>query len=72
MKKVFYLEACESGSMFEGLLPKNTNIYVTTTANSEESSYATHCHGDPHVSKEFGTCLEDLYSISWMEELRRK
>ncbi|KAK9923944.1 hypothetical protein M0R45_032340 [Rubus argutus] len=66
---VFYLEACESGSMFEGLLPKNLSIYATTAANAQESSYATYCYDDdPRVPKEFGTCLGDLYSISWMED----
>ncbi|THU72753.1 hypothetical protein C4D60_Mb04t15520 [Musa balbisiana] len=34
---VFYLEACESGSIFEGLLPNNINIYATTAANPMES-----------------------------------
>ena len=32
---VFYLEACESGSIFEGLLPEGLNIYATTAANAE-------------------------------------
>jgi len=27
---VFYLEACESGSMFNQILPNNWNIYATT------------------------------------------
>ncbi|CAB4272084.1 unnamed protein product [Prunus armeniaca] len=36
---VFYLEACESGSIFEGLLPKNVSIYATTSANAEEDGY---------------------------------
>lgn len=40
---VFYMEACESGSMFEGLLPTDANIYATTAANSHESSYGTYC-----------------------------
>lgn len=40
---VFYLEAGESGSMFEGLLPSDENIYATTAANSQESSYGTYC-----------------------------
>ncbi|KAM1270532.1 hypothetical protein ACFX13_032425 [Malus domestica] len=64
---VFYIEACEAGSMFEGLLSSNLNIYATTASNSEESSYGTYCPGDPSVPDEFDTCLGDLYSISWME-----
>ncbi|XLU21381.1 hypothetical protein S245_057447, partial [Arachis hypogaea] len=56
---VFYLEACESGSIFEGLLPEDINIYATTASNTVESSWGTYC---------YSTCLGDLYSISWMED----
>ncbi|KAL6203447.1 hypothetical protein ACLB2K_027147 [Fragaria x ananassa] len=42
---VFYLEACESGSIFEGLLPKGLNIFATTASNAEESSWGTYCLG---------------------------
>lgn len=38
-----YIEACESGSMFEGLLGNDLDIYVTTAANAIESSWATYC-----------------------------
>lgn len=38
-----YIEACESGSMFEGLLGNDMDIYVTTAANAIESSWATYC-----------------------------
>ncbi|KAM1166382.1 hypothetical protein PS1_026002 [Malus domestica] len=65
---VIYLEACSSGSMFEGLLPNSINIYATTAANAEEISYATYCPGQVHVPPEYHTCLGDLYSISWMED----
>ncbi len=30
---VFYLEACEAGSMFDGLLPAGVKVYATTAAN---------------------------------------
>ncbi|KAL1344911.1 hypothetical protein HN51_018712 [Arachis hypogaea] len=66
---VFYLEACESGSIFEGLLPEGLNIYATTAANAEESSWGTYCPGEnPSPPPEFGTCLGDLYSVAWMED----
>uniref|UniRef100_A0A251VAA9 Putative peptidase C13, legumain n=2 Tax=Helianthus annuus TaxID=4232 RepID=A0A251VAA9_HELAN len=67
---VIYVEACESGSIFQGLLPKNLNIYVTTAANPYENSWATYCPdiGEPTVPPEFYTCLGDLYSVSWMED----
>jgi len=32
------LKACESGSIFEGLLPEGLNIYATTSAKAEEDS----------------------------------
>ncbi|RLM98836.1 vacuolar-processing enzyme-like [Panicum miliaceum] len=66
---VFYLEACESGSIFEGLLPKDIGVYATTAANAEESSWGTYCPGDnPGPPPEFDTCLGDLYSVAWMED----
>lgn len=67
---VIYMEACEAGSMFDGLLPSDINIYVTTASNPYESSYGYYCPGQyshPDVEK-YGTCLGDLYSISWMED----
>ncbi|CAH1453741.1 unnamed protein product [Lactuca virosa] len=66
---VLYVEACESGSIFEGLLPEDLNIYVTTASNANESSWGTYCPGSvPPPPPEFNTCLGDLYSISWMED----
>lgn len=59
---VFYIEACESGSMFEGLLPENINVYATTAANAKESSYA--CYYDAKRD----TYLGDVYSVMWMED----
>ncbi|GMN63879.1 hypothetical protein TIFTF001_032941 [Ficus carica] len=64
---VIYIEACESGSMFEGILPENISIYATTAANGNESSFGTYCPGDIS-SSEFDVCLGDTYSISWMED----
>ncbi|XP_049361770.1 legumain [Solanum verrucosum] len=66
---VLYIEACESGSVFEGLMPENLNIYVTTASNAEESSWGTYCPGmDPPPPSEYITCLGDLYSVAWMED----
>ncbi|KAL3746835.1 hypothetical protein ACJRO7_015733 [Eucalyptus globulus] len=66
---VFYLEACESGSIFEGLLPEGLNIYATTASNAEESSWGTYCPGEyPSPPVEYETCLGDLYSVAWMED----
>jgi len=64
-----YLEACESGSMFEGKLETNKNIYAITAANAKESSWGTYCGNDAKVNgKSIGTCLGDLFSVNWMED----
>uniref|UniRef100_A0A8C5WWR5 Legumain n=2 Tax=Laticauda laticaudata TaxID=8630 RepID=A0A8C5WWR5_LATLA len=60
-KMVFYIEACESGSMMENL-PDDINVYATTASNPEESSYA--CYFDEKRQ----TYLGDLYSVKWMED----
>ncbi|OMO66605.1 Peptidase C13, legumain [Corchorus capsularis] len=66
---VIYVEACESGSMFEGLLPRNLNIYAITASNANESSWGTYCPGFfPSPSPEYDTCLGDVFSVSWMED----
>ncbi|KAJ7569776.1 hypothetical protein O6H91_01G093300 [Diphasiastrum complanatum] len=68
-KMVIYVEACESGSIFEGLLPQGMNIYVTTASNARESSWATYCPGSyPSPPLGFDVCIGDLYSVSWMED----
>lgn len=59
---VVYIEACESGSMLEGLLADNINVYGTTASNAEESSYA--CYYDEKRK----TYLGDVYSVVWMED----
>jgi len=67
-KLTFYLEACESGSMFQDLLPDDLNIYVTTASKSDESSWGTYCPPDDAVNGiEIGACLGDLYSVNWMQ-----
>jgi legumain len=67
---VFYLEACESGSMFVNL-PTDINIYATTAANGKESSWGTYCSGNESQvdGKSINSCLGDLYSVNWMENV---
>jgi legumain len=65
---VFYLEACESGSMF-ATLPTDINIYATSASNAKESSWGTYCSPDDKVNgKSIRSCLGDLYSVNWMED----
>lgn len=60
---VFYIEACESGSMFNRhKLPNNINVYATTAASPKEPSYA--CYWD----KMRKTYLGDVYSVKWLED----
>lgn len=66
---VFYLEACESGSMFNKILPADINVYATTAANPSQSSWATYCNPDDKINgKSVGSCLGDEYSVVWMED----
>jgi len=66
---VFYLEACESGSMFEDVLPNDWEIYATTAANAVESSWATYCSPNDVINgKHVGACLGDEYSCNFMED----
>jgi hypothetical protein len=61
-KLVFYLEACESGSMFNEILPKNWNIYATTASNPFVGSFA--CDYD----QLYETYLNDCFSRNWMND----
>ena len=59
---VFYLESCESGSMFSGLLPNNTHIWATTAATPDQSSYAC------FYNDTYDTYLGDEYSTQWLND----
>lgn len=60
------MESCESGSMFEDLNTKN--VYAVSAANPSESSYAAYCGLSAYVDgTDIGSCLGDLFSISWMQ-----
>jgi hypothetical protein len=67
-KLVFYLETCESGSMFVGL--KVPGVYAVSAANTKESSWGTYCTpADSKVNHtSLHTCLGDLFSVSWMQD----
>lgn len=61
-KLVFYLESCDSGPIFQHLLPDDINVYATTATNGEEESSA--CYYDDFRD----TYLGDVYSVNWMED----
>ncbi|KAF6216780.1 hypothetical protein GE061_001130 [Apolygus lucorum] len=58
---IFYVEACESGSMFDNILPEHTDVFVMTAAARDESSWGWYC--------DEGTCLGDEFSVRWMEHM---
>ena len=64
----FYLEACESGSMFPNLTDKE-NIYAITASNATQSSWGAYCGSEATIDgTSIGSCLGDLFSINWMED----
>merc|ERR1712100_645387 len=66
-KLTFYLETCESGSMFQGL--STPGVYAVSAASPTESSWGTYCGSDAMVNgKSIGSCLGDLFSVNWMED----
>jgi legumain len=65
---LFYIEACESGSIFKGLL-KAPSVFAVTAANAKESSWGYYCPPQDKVNgKSIGSCLGDEFSIRWMED----
>ena len=59
-KMLIYLEACESGSMFENLLQNNSNIFAMTASDSKSPSYAC-CYDDV-----LNTFVADCFSLNWL------
>eukprot|EP01084_Bolivina_argentea_P296512 510682_1 len=59
---VFYLEACESGSMFDGILKPNISVFATTAATPYQSSYAF------YYNETLNAFMADEYSIRWMQD----
>ncbi|VVC37944.1 Peptidase C13, legumain [Cinara cedri] len=65
-KMLLYIEACESGSMFDGILNDETKIFAVTAAGPRENSWGCYCEEE---SGPYKTCLGDSFSVSWMEDL---
>ena len=64
----FYIEACESGSMFPDLTSTG-KIYGVTASNASQSSWASYCGSEAYVNgTNIGSCLGDLFSTNWMED----
>ncbi|XP_076903760.1 vacuolar-processing enzyme-like [Bidens hawaiensis] len=66
---VMYLEACDSGSVFIGLLPDDLNIYAISSTNALEFSYIYYCPDTiPPSPPEYTVCLGDTFSVAWLED----
>ncbi|OWM75200.1 hypothetical protein CDL15_Pgr023721 [Punica granatum] len=76
-RMVMYIEACESGSIVNGLLPDDVSVYTTTASKPDELSWACYCPGEddsddddqshqsapPGSPDYYATCLGDFYSV---------
>ena len=78
-KLVIYVEACFSGSVLESLptpLPKN--VIAVTASNATESSWGTYCPTPKHPDADaingvhIGTCLGDLFEVTWKRDLEAR
>ena len=58
---LLYIEACESGSMFSGLLRPDMGVLAVTAASPSEPSYAC------YYNNTIGTFLGDCFSNHWLE-----
>ncbi len=67
---VMYIEACESGSLFEGILQTDIEIYALTAADADEPSWSTYCFPNDKINgTSMGTCLGDMFSVNWIEDV---
>ena len=66
-KAVYYMEACNSGSMFMNF-PTNQMLYAVTSATPYQSAWMTYCPPDDDVINgvHMGTCIGDMFSTSYL------
>ena len=64
-KLLFYLEACESGSMFQDVLPSNLSVLAVTASNATSPSFAM------GYDERLNTFVADQFSFAWMEDTER-
>ena len=71
---VFYLMACESGSMFaKGMLPPNISIYATAAAAPDVSAFAVYCSPNDLINGQatggnISNCLASEFGLAWTNE----
>ena len=66
-KLVFYLESCESGSMFLNDLSKELSIYAITASTATHDAYMRYC-SDPKFPD---VCLGGQFTTGWTENTER-
>jgi legumain len=59
---LLYIEACESGSMFNNILSDKINVLAVTASDPSHSSYAI------YFDKTRQTYLGDVFSVNWMQD----
>jgi len=65
---IFYVEACNSGSIFQGLL-KAPNAFAVTSSTAKQNSYFNYCPpGDKVNGKDIKSCLGGQLSNAWMHD----
>ena len=62
---LFYLEACNSGSMFEYFLPPDLGILAVTASGPGEASYSC------FYNETLDTFIGDVFSALWLESAER-
>lgn len=69
-KMIFYMEACQSGSMFISY-PQNMKFMAVTSADPNEPAWMTYCPPDDDVVNgvHLNTCLGDFFSHTWVTNL---
>jgi legumain len=74
---IIYVEACFAGSVFENIyLPEH--VIAVTASNATESSWGTFCPTPKHPDADtvngvhIGSCLGDLFEVSWKRDLESR
>ncbi|KAI6234261.1 Peptidase C13 family protein [Aphelenchoides fujianensis] len=58
---LIFVDSCYSGSMFDGILPSNANVYAMTAARADQLAFFTFC--DLPVIR---VCLATAFSHGWI------
>jgi len=65
---VFYLLACHSGSIFEGQLEDNQNIWAFTAASPDDSAYGKDCNDFKFHGQKYFLCFNTEYGYGWLTD----